>query len=100
MKEIPARRSAERRIEGRVLLAGALLSVALHTAAILFITFPRHAEHRVTRGPAPVLINVEPVMRAFDITTVAVDVPAIETQLEERRRPADVPQVPQPWLAP
>jgi hypothetical protein len=100
LKEIPARRTAERRIEGRVLLAGALLSIALHAAAILFITFPRHSEPRVTRGPAPVVINMEPVMRAFDITSVAVEVAPIEMQLEERRRPVDVPQVPQPWPTP
>lgn len=90
------RRSAER----RALLVAVVASGVLHAAALLFIAFEPKSDPRAVPVPVRPLINIQPVMRAFDIAPVAMDAASIETQLSERRVPPPVPRLPSPWDAP
>jgi hypothetical protein len=84
-KQASARRDAERRASRRVLVPAFAISVLVHAAAFLLIRFDTDTDRVVSRPPVPSLVNVEPVMRAYDVAVVAAGAAPVEAQLEERR---------------
>jgi hypothetical protein len=94
------RRNAERRIERRALLSAVVASAVLHAAALIFIDFVSEPEPRATPVSERPLINIQPVMRAYDIAAVDLDATPIEERVSERLLPVPVPRVPSPWDAP
>lgn len=96
-REIHARRrAADRRLHPRTLAAALLLSVVLHVAALFLIRFTGPGAER-TAPPPPRLVRIVPAMQAFDIDVVAVEVPAIELQVQRQlERPIELPSAPAP----
>lgn len=93
---LTVRGDVERRTERRVLLVAVAVSGVLHSAALLFIDFAPDTRPRVEPRPAPVLLNIDPVMRAYDIATIEVDAASIEEPPTERRVPPPAPPAPSP----
>jgi hypothetical protein len=92
------RRRAERRLDRRVLIPAFAASILLHL--LLFRVALEPDSDRLLSPPPPRFIDVERVMRAFDITAVQADVPPIDVQIREmeQRRDVDIPDA--PWTIP
>jgi hypothetical protein len=97
--EYSARRSAQRRVDRRILIPALLISAALH-----FLVFRITIEPDPTRmAPPPQrAIDIDRVMRAYDITAVTTDVPPIDVQVLDRevRRELLAPDAPWDVLPP
>jgi len=91
------RRKAERRLDRRVLVPALALSLLFH--ALIFRVTLQPDPESVT-PPPPRYLEVERVMRAYDISTVAADVPPIDVQIREieQRREVELPDA--PWTVP
>jgi hypothetical protein len=91
--EYSARRSAQRRLDRRVLVPALLLSAALHFA-VLRISIEPDSDR--LPPAATRLIDAERVMRAYDITAVTTEVPPIDVQVLDRevRRELIAPDAP------
>jgi hypothetical protein len=61
-----------------------LLSVLMHAALLLGISFRVQLEPRLPSVPVSRIIHVTPAMQAYDIVEVAGEVPPIEVQVLER----------------
>jgi uncharacterized membrane protein YgcG len=95
--EYTDRRRAERRLDRRVLPAALLISAALHLMVFRIAVLP--PPDRLP-APPPRAIEIERVMRAYDITAVTTEVPSIDVQVQERelRRELLAPEA--PWIVP
>jgi hypothetical protein len=98
--EYTARRKAERRSAGRALIPALVASAVLHLAALLLITYDPAPELQSSRGEALPLLSMEPVMRAYDIAPVAVEVAPLEAQLRERELLRQLPTPQRQWGVP
>jgi hypothetical protein len=84
-REYAARRHAERRRQGGILAVALLASVALHFALFRTVSFTVPVQPASTIVPPPRAVDIAPVMQAYDLVEVAVDVPPIEVQIRERQ---------------
>lgn len=91
------RRQAERRLDRRALVPALVLSLLFHALIFRVSLAP---EPDSTTPPPPRYLEVERVMRAYDITTVTADVPPIDVQIREieQRREVELPDA--PWTVP
>jgi hypothetical protein len=96
-QQYATRRQAERRLDRRVLVPALALSLLFH-ALIFRVSLSPDPDS--TTPPPPRYLEVERVMRAYDITTVTVDVPPIDVQIREieQRREVELPDA--PWTVP
>jgi hypothetical protein len=91
------RRAAERRLYRRALGPALALSVLLHLLVFRVSIEP----DPVPMVPLPPLIvDIERVMRAYDITPVTVDVPPIDVQVRELEQRREVEVADAPWAIP
>jgi hypothetical protein len=95
-----ARRDAVRQTARRVVVPAFAASAVLHLAAFLLIRF--HVDPDPYHGalPAPRLINIEPVMQAYEIAPVSAEALPVEVQVEEQRRAMERAPVVRPWSPP
>jgi hypothetical protein len=90
------RHDAARRMNHRVLVPALFISAVLHAVILGFLSFSTDPE-LATRAAAPVLIELEPVMRSLDIAVVTTAATPIETQLREREVPSRPVTAPDAW---
>jgi uncharacterized membrane protein YgcG len=95
--EYTDRRRAERRLDRRALLPALLISAALHFAVFRLAVLP--PPDRLP-APPPRAIEIERIMRAYDITAVTTDVPPVEVQVQERELRRELLAPDAPWVVP
>lgn len=80
-----ARRRAERRQYPAVLALALAVSALIHLATLLTVSFEAPAPVPYAIETPTELVDVSPVMRAYDLVTVDTDVAPIEVQIIERQ---------------
>lgn len=84
-KKYTDRRRAERRLYPTALAAAIAVSALVHLATLFTVSFDGPPMARYVVDTPPEMIDIAPVMRAYDIVTVDTDVPPIEIQIQERQ---------------
>jgi hypothetical protein len=94
------RREAERRRARTALIVALAASAVVHTAALFLLSFKPDTDAPRMHAPAPRIIAVEPVMRAYDVAVVGADAAPIEEQLREQETRARLAPVQRAWGVP
>jgi uncharacterized membrane protein YgcG len=96
-EEYAHRRRAERRLDRRLLVPALVVSALVH---VLLLQVSLESDPDRLAPPPPRYLEVERVMRAFDITAVTADVPPIDVQVRDREVQREVEALDAPWSVP